>query len=216
MKMGTWRVVGLLAGLLAGWGSILSLPAQEGDAGAKIAKVECKKVKTPRYGESTDPRANGKAQEDWWRMTAEYSTSGGRGVGYDGRTTFHDEVTFEWNVLIPRRNGKSILMKRTVSYMDVQDRSPDHYADLYLRPGFISRNLGSGVRPADLLFYIQVKINGKTVYKYRNDREPNRWWESEPPRVLVKDELMTRGETPFASLDYDFYEQMKPAAAAAR
>lgn len=212
MNMGAWRWFGLLAGVLAGWAWAPSVAAQDGAETVKINKIECKKVKAPRYGETTDPRAGGKPQEDWWRITAEYSTAGGRGGSFDGRTSYHDEVTIDWSVLIPRRNAKEILLKRSVTYVDVQDRSSDHYADLYLRPGFIARYLSTSARTSDLIYRIQVKINGRTVTTYRSDRDNDRWWESEPPRVVVKDELMTRNETPFAPLDSDFYEQIKPAA----
>ncbi len=39
------------------------------------------------------------------------------------------------------------------------------------------------------------------------------WWDRFPP---IDGVLLNRAQTPFAFVDYDLYEQIKPAAAAAR
>lgn len=172
-------------------------------------KVAARALRTADYGASRTT-ASARPVEEWLQFLAEYKTTNGSGKDAKGDKGWQDEVVVEWAVLIRRKDDKDILLKRTVTYVDVEDKRGIHYADLYLRPAFFRRYC-KGVNPRDIHFRVQVKINGKTEDSYRSDKEEFRWWDWETPKVISKDsELLTRAETPFAPLDYDTYEHMVP------
>ena len=157
-----------------------------------------------------DPRAQ--AVNDWLVFLLEYQTQGGTGKSADGKPGWQDEVTVEWNILIPRKEGKDLLLRKKVTYVDVEDKKTLHLSDLYLRPAFFKRQM-KGVRPSEIKYYLLVKVNGQTEVKYRfPERDTSKWWEWEPPKVQMVDELQTRDQTPFASTDYDFFEAIKRSA----
>jgi len=213
-----WWKAGLLPVMLSLWllGTISGL-AQDmagggGSGKVSINKVDIIKLKTPAYsGAYSDPRA--RSTEDWLQFMLEYRTANGQGRGSDGKLGWQDEVTIEWNILIKRRDLKDLLLRRSVTYIDVEDKRTTHYADLYLRPGFIKRYC-KGLNKSEVSVFVQIKVNGQTEARYRSDRETGRWWTLEPPKIAVFDrEALSRAETPFAPLDYDQYEQEKPQLA---
>ena len=174
-----------------------------------IAKVDVKSIKSPTYGGAiSDTRA--RSPEDWWQLMLEYTTASG-----DGKPGWQDDLSVEWDVLIRRKNLKPILLRRTVAFVDVDDRKIPHYAAMYLRPGFIKRYC-KGVARRDIQIYVQVKVNGKTEDRKNlseNDMSDVRWWEWETPKVDLRDaELLPPDETPFAPLDYDHYEHAQKQA----
>lgn len=197
-----WRVVpAVLALALCALLPAGAWAAQASGNRAELKDIKFNVLRTPKYDVTTDPRA--KSENDWLQVQLEYETSGGR----DG---WIDEVTLEWAVQVSRP-GKNILLRKTVSYVDVADGA--HFADMYIRPGF-GRRYGENrkLSKGDLRVHVQVRVNGVKMESFRFPREKSdNWWEAEAPAVLVKDELLPRSETPFAPLDYDFYEHTKPA-----
>ncbi|NOY79747.1 MAG: hypothetical protein GXP31_01950 [Kiritimatiellaeota bacterium] len=160
--------------------------------------------KTPKFQDYSDPRAV--AKNYWMQIMVEYTAEGGR----DG---WIDEVTLEWHVLFGGR--RTILLRKTVSYIDVE--AGKHRAVVYLRPGFIRRFGKNGrIGKRDLRVLVAARVNGAlsdTIF-YPSGRVRTKWWELKPPRVMLRPgELMSRDETPFAPLDYDYYEQLKPRTA---
>ena len=189
-----------------------------GTPAATITRLDLGYVKSPTLA-VTMPAGKGMGGADsWLQMYALFSTQGGLGHDVDGKSTWHDEVTVEWAVMImPRSNnrtGKPILLRRSITYVDVDDSRREHCADMYLRPGFLKRCCGSTqLGRRDLKTYVRIKMNGQTVASLSSDpTDKTRWWEQEPPRVDVQEnELLTRDETPYAAVDYDRYEQVKRA-----
>ncbi len=198
-------------GMLA-WG--LPGAAQEGSRteAVRVIKLDTKRLRSPEFsGVTTDSRARSSTANEWIRLTIEFETRNGKNVSVDGRTTYQDEISVEWNILVPRRGDKDVLMHRTVTYLDVADRTGSHYIDMYLRPSFLNRYISKNVNPNDVKVFVQFKINGRTVDKFQSDSDRIRWWEKEPPQVTLMEEVFTRAETPFAPVDYDFYENAKAA-----
>ena len=195
-------------------GLVLALPvAAQTDAGkVRVSKIQAQKIRTPFYRADVDARAQ--ATGDWLVFLMEYQTQNGTGRSADGKPGWQDEVTVEWNILIPRKDGKDLLLRRKVAYVDVEDKKALHVADLYLRPAFFKRQM-KGVRPSEIKYYVLVKVNGQTEAKYRvPERDTGKWWEWEPPKVQIVDELLTRDQTPFAPVSYDFFEAVKPSTVA--
>jgi hypothetical protein len=194
--------------------------ASRGPVSATITKVDSAPVRSP--AQTVTSHAIDSSAPSWLQLTAKYTTKNGQGRDVDARSTWQEELTVEWYVLLtPRgRQGKPILMHRTVTYMDLDDKKREHYADLYIRPAFIKRYCGASFNgnSQEMKMYVQIKVGGQTLHKYTSDTvETAKWWEWEPPRVELRhEELLTRDETPFAAMDYDYYEHIKKAPSAGR
>jgi hypothetical protein len=179
---------------------------------ATISKLEPGYVASPSFGVQM-PAGKGMAtgNGEWLQMYTLYATQGGQGIDVDGHSTWHDEVTVEWFVMVAPRNAKKpILMHRSVTYVDVEDAKREHCSDVYIRPSFLKRYGGANrLGRRELKMYVRIKIGGQTVAIHSSDAtDKTRWWESE--RVESRDsELLIRSETPFAAVDYDRYEQVK-------
>ncbi len=208
-----WRRVvwGVALVLIGGMGWMADCLAQEGKSKVVIKQIVVDKRKTPSFnGAFSFPGA--RVYQDWIQILCEYQTTNGQGRGADGKLGWHDDVTIEWSVLLRRKDLKDILLHRSVTYVDVEDKRATHYADIYLRPGFVAR-YAKDVTPRDIYVYAQIKVNGQTEARKRLDRNDDaKWFDWETPKVIVNNnEILTRDETPFAPLDYDLYEQIKKA-----
>ena len=180
--------------------------AQRSRNGVKLEVPAFTPIKTPQFRMSpTDPRA--RSDGEWLQIMVDYKADGGK----DG---WIDELVLEWCVEISVKGGKDILLKRTVTYVDVEDG--ERHAVVYIRPGFVRRHAGNGKRfgKDDVKAYVVARVNGtkSDTVKYPQQGK-SQWWENQPPKVIaLNGELLTRLETPFADLDYDFYEHIKPAS----
>jgi len=208
--------IGVLAVLFCLAGVTVPSALAQGREKVAVKKVDVRRdLRTPDYnGVHADNRAS--PMDNWLACVLDYITMNGTGKDSEGKPGWQDEVTVEWSVLLRRKDAKPILMHRSVTYVDLDDRRPNHYADVYVRPGFIKRYVG-GIQKRDVLVCVQIKIAGRTeALWHERDTEYKdlKWWDWEPPKVEVRDEeLLTRDETPFAPLDYDFFEQVKPKSA---
>jgi len=173
-----------------------------GDRGrARIVDVKINWVMSPAYQDKSTPRA--KREDEWLQMMLEYETAG-------GDDKWIDELTFNWYVAVLPKEGKPILMERAVTYLDLEEG--DHYAAMYIRPGFVKRHSGSKrINSRSIAVHVEAKLGEKEVkFDYMKGKFPKNWWQSKEPHVVFKaGELLTRLETPFAPLDYDFYEHIK-------
>lgn len=183
-----------------------SARAQRGKNRVKLDDPKFNYLKTPQFRITpTDSRA--RADGEWFQIILDYEAEGGK----DG---WIDEVVLEWHVELNLKGSKDILLKRAVTYLDIEDGK--RHAVIYMRPGFMRRYAGNGRRFAkdEVKAYIVARVNGtkSDSVKYPSQGK-SKWWEDEPPKVMaLKGELFTRVETPFAPLDYDFYEHIKPAS----
>ncbi len=217
MKKITWTMAVVCAALTCGafmlWQSEVRAQAASGPK-AVITKVETQSIRSPQNG-SVQGKGEGQSTNQWIQSTALYSTSGGAGRGFDARSSWQDELTVEWFVLLDPspRKVKPILLRKTVTYVDVDDDKREHCADVYMRPSFIKRFCGkmfSATR--DMKVYVRIKAGGQTLATETSDKATlaSKWWEAEPPRVDLRDaDLMTRDETPYAAMEYDKFEQIK-------
>ncbi|MFA4943593.1 MAG: hypothetical protein WC789_02700 [Lentisphaeria bacterium] len=186
-----------------------------GIAGFQIRKTDSRRIRPPDI-KATDGRARNRA--DWWLLQVEYDTAGGRTTP-GSRSTWQDEITLDLTILAPApvKGARGILMKRSVTYIDVEDRSEPHVADFYIRPGFLERHL-KNVSYRDVQFYVELKAKDRLVARHDSaNGRAGQWWIVDERRVApFNEELLTRDQTPFAPYDYDFYEQIKPGPAGGR
>ena len=166
----------------------------------KLDKLHFNSRRTPLYQATSSSQAT--AKYNWMQIMLDYTA-------YGGRNGWIDEVTLEWHVLFQGR--RTLLFHKTVSYIDIE--SGKHHAVVYLRPAIIRRyGRNKQINNRDLRVYVLARVNGAAsgYLLYPRERLRAKWWETKPPRVMLRPgELRSRDETPFAPLDYDFYEQLK-------
>ena len=95
-----------------------------------------------------------------------------------------------------------IMFRSTVTYVNVAKGK--HLSDMFLHPSTLAR-LGRVEQVA-----VVVKVKGAVVATESTAKTPN-WWDRFSP---VEGVLLNRAQTPFAFIEYDLYEQIKPASAA--
>lgn len=181
--------------------------AQQAQEQEVVTRAEVKKLRvlyreTPRFADEDSGIDN---QRDWLRVLVEYETA----VSAGGYT---DELKLAWSLAIITAEDAPVVMKREITYLDVP--AGEHYAVVYVRPGFLERYYGNdSVRQKDLKVYLEIRNKGKVVrpFHYPEERPAQLWWTLAEPRIRRMDgELLTRLETPFKSLEYDAYEYIKP------
>lgn len=175
----------------------------------RIGDLDIEHKDSPEFQTVSNPRAT--REYKWCQITIEYEAKG-------GKRGWLDEVELEWHVIVsPKSSSKPFLLKRSVTYLDVEtSKRGSHHAVIYIRPAFIRRYYGAErISKNDIGVSVRAKVNGEKSDVYRESKSKSlrgNWWEAREPRVYVRDdELLTRDETPFASLDYDFYEHLKPS-----
>ena len=168
----------------------------------RIDDLELDQPLSPKYQDSTNSAA--KRDQEWLEITLAYETRG-------GKKGWVDELTIEWAVAIIPRTGKPLLLKHTETYLDVQQG--EHHATVYVRPNIVERYCGAKrAKKSQVAVYVQVKAGNSEPVKrhFTKTRVPEGWWNSKAPNVVTRDdELLSKAETPFAPLDYDFYEHLR-------
>ena len=172
----------------------------------RIIDIKLNYRKSPLFQDVSVPGA--KREYEWLQIILEYETAGGKdGVDND---RWVDELTLDWYVVFirGRRAKKPVLMTTTVTYVDVVEGT--HHAVIYVRPRFIQRYTGrKRVSKSDIGVHVEAKIGESAAeYDYVRGKFPDKWWESK--KVLLKPgEVLNRLETPFAPLDYDYFQHIK-------
>ena len=198
------RVIGfaLLALLVGSVGASAQMaapagvPAAPGAGGSdiiKIRKMTPVKEKTPVFRTAVASQASAK-QPDWWHVVVEFETA----------PDWIDELEFTYYAYIEDQSNKGapVMYRGTVTYVNVARGR--HLSDMFLHPNTIAR-MGLVKQIA-----VVVKAKGAVVATDSTAQRPN-WWDGFPP---VDGVLLNRSQTPFAFVDYDLYEAIKPAGAA--
>jgi hypothetical protein len=159
----------------------------------RIRKMTPITEKTPVFRTAAPGQASAR-QPDWWRVMVEYETA----------PDWIDELEFTYYVYMKDQSNKGaeVMFSATVSYVNVAKGR--HVSDMFLQPNVLTR-LGRVEQVA-----VVVKAKGAVVATESTAKTPN-WWDRFSP---VSGVLLNRSQTPFAYIDYDLYEAIKPATAA--
>ena len=170
-------------------------PAAAGGAGdiLRIRKMTPVKEKTPVFRTATASSTSAR-QPDWWRVIVDFETA----------PDWIDELEFTYYAYIEDQSNKGapVMFRGTVTYVNVAKGK--HISDMFLHPNTIAR-LGLVKQIA-----VVVKARGAVVAMESTAAKPN-WWDGFSP---VDGVLISRAQTPFAFVDYDMYEAIKPATVA--
>ncbi|NCA82346.1 MAG: hypothetical protein EOM72_06320 [Opitutae bacterium] len=187
--------VAMVAVLLGtAWGAVAQQPVPgAGSEILRIRKMTPVKEKTPVFRTAAPGQASAR-QPDWWRVVVEFETA----------PEWIDELEFTYYAYIEDQSNKGapVMFRGTVTYVNVSKGR--HQSDMFLHPNTIAR-LGLVKQIA-----VVVKARGAVVATESTATKPN-WWDGFSP---VDGVLINRSQTPFAYIDYDLYEAIKPAAAA--
>lgn len=168
----------------------------------EIEAIEFDEVRTPRYYRQSSHRKADSPQREWFQIGVKYKAHG-------GNDEWIDEVTFQWHVEI-QRPGQSLLLIRSATYIDVEEGT--HRAVVFIRPRFIERYTGRRkLGRNEVRVMVRAFTNGEltSYYHYPPGRPSWEWWNSTNSERKDR-ELMLRHETPFAPLDWEFYQVLKP------
>lgn len=183
----------------------LAATAEDKDIRVRVSnvKVDLKTVRTPIFQSTSNPQAQ--SEYEWLQVYVEYETAG-------GRRGWADEITIQWSLLVrPPNIAKPILLQESATYVDVADGK--HHAVMYVRPGFMLRYCDTkSPNKSHYAAYAEISSEGKNLAReeYSRSAQPKNWWNAKEPAVrLIEGELLAPDDTPFAALDYDFYEHPK-------
>ena len=196
-KVGFGAVLFVALGLAAG--TALAQTASAAGGGSDVLRIRkmapVPGTKTPVFRTATASQASAK-QPDWWRWMVEFETA----------PDWIDELEFTYYVYMKDQSNKGaeMMFRGTVTYVNVAKGR--HYSDMFLHPSTLAR-MGRVEQVA-----VVVKAKGAVVATESTAQTAN-WWDRFAP---IDGVLLNRAQTPFAFVDYDLYEQIKPAAAAAR
>ncbi|HMO50490.1 MAG TPA: hypothetical protein PKE26_01425 [Kiritimatiellia bacterium] len=156
-----------------------------------IRKVDGGKAPTPVF-QVRGSQSQGRSK-DWFRVFVEY----------DSEPDWIDELSFTFYVLV---RGKSkdappvTLFKGETAYIHIPS-GKRHQADMYLHPNIIAR-FGDVAQVA-----VEVREGGRVLARTGKPEPTEAWWERITPVAGV---LLDRGQTPFALVDIDDQEIIKP------
>jgi len=128
-------------------------------------------------------------------------------VNFQSNVDWTDELTFNYFILL---SGQCLT--GSVTHIDIP-AGRDLYSVMYVSPRTIARILnGQPLTGADIQDVgIQIVSKGQVLvtksYKARGEQQ---WWQNLPQ---VTGKVLNKNETPFASLIWDRYEQIKAPAA---
>jgi hypothetical protein len=175
----------------------------------KFDKFDFNNPRTPEYKDRSHPQA--KVTGQWFQIYTQYTAQGG-----GGRDGWLDELELRWSVLIRTNEGLYILLQTKAAYVDIESDGTRRNAVVYVRPAFLRRHCGKdrGVGRGNVWVHVEAVVDGQVVgsEEYAPTSPPAaNWWQAKESRQvkLMDGALLTREQTPFAPLDYDFYEHLK-------
>lgn len=161
-------------------------------------------IRTPRF--KTSVPETSKRPAEWARIS----------VVYDTAPDWVDELTFRYYVLCSKtEKGKTrySFYRETIRYGDIE-KGREHVSALFIHPSAVKR-YGPPVAAA-----VEISLDGQVVAvdsdvdQGMSSRLPPDWWTNstvlESKEVTARDGyLLTRQNTPFASINVDDYEAIK-------
>lgn len=131
-----------------------------------------------------------------------------------GKFEFVDELEVYVLALLDRKPRSAQVFEQSFLFKDVEGGTK-HNAKFYLPPTFFRKHLESTrVDVNKVSVYVELRIDKKPIHREvivnTQTGMPKDWFQQLRGATPVKDEILPKSKTPFASLDYDFYMYEKP------
>ena len=174
----------------------------QGKVDGKISKIDLRDQKTPVFSESQQGSKGGGNR--WCRIDVEFETKG---------RSWISEVEARWIVMVNTDAlSKPASMSLNVTYTDVKEGKRNICA--YISPKFFERYMRGGrIDSSRINVYVEIYANGQRIARneYKGNRKvADNWYKMTDSMQSVSNALMPKYKTPFAFLDYDYYECEKP------
>lgn len=165
---------------------------------ARITQFQVKLERTPKYADSKES-----SKRNWARFTVRYDITG---------VSWVNELEIKWTVLTLDESKKPIVLQQSVIYEDVEE-GRNHFGCVYLKPSFSKRYQGkASLDTTSYSVYIELLVNGTRVASHEDKKHgslPRNWYRQADNARTLPGQLLPKSKTPFAPLDYDFYEHEK-------
>ncbi|MBR0460114.1 MAG: hypothetical protein IJJ26_12830 [Victivallales bacterium] len=168
---------------------------------AKIASLKITDQKTPLFNAAKEGSKGSK--DHWGKIELKFSTS--------SKGDWVDEIQVRWLVLVyPDTSKTPIGLSINTTYVDINEGN--HTVAVYIRPKFFERYFKSGrlVKTA-VAAYAEIVYGGQRLdnAEQKCAQAPKDWFKMADQMKQVKGALLPRSKTPFAVIDYDYYEDEK-------
>lgn len=173
----------------------------QGKVDGKINRIELRDQKTPVFSDGQHGSRGGGSR--WCRIDVEFETKG---------RSWLNEVEARWLVMLNTDSlSKPASLSLNMTYTDVKEGKC--YLCAYISPKFFDRYMRGGrIDPSRINVYVELYANGQRIARndYRGNRKiPDNWYKMTDSMQSLSDYLLPKYKTPFASLDYDYYEYEK-------
>lgn len=201
MKRWTWMTIVGAASVAITWAAVVPPPPQPvGASGLTKNAVALKKLDilpkqlTPTYQVTPTPPAS-KTPRYWFQMT----------LHFDTHMEWTDDLDFRCYVLLKPKvataGAKPMLLRGDVTLVNVAKGK--HKCDFFVHPSTLLR-----YGDVDSVAVV-VSKSEQVIGMLSQPQSTKRWWEDFQP---VPNMVLRRGDTPWALLNYDDFEQVKETA----
>ena len=185
--------------------AFLNLGYAQNSKSLVIQNIQGNTVPTPQYG----VRAKGEGtsnvgRKDWYEVKVEYATA----------PKWMDQLVLTFFVLMKSSEGKAKaaavkpfhLLRQEVVYAHIPKGS--HKATVYIHPHMFKRyGKVEGIAVAARSGGVVLEVASRP--KVQANQSP--WWERQNPKMdIVDGMLLKRSQTPFAFVNPDDYEMVRP------
>lgn len=186
--------------------ALVSIPSAFGQA----VKVQGDK---PAFEDLQSPEFSGGKQKsfkpgDWLEMEAKLKVS----LSPEPPSKTCEKLTVKWYIAVknPDKPGTFLLLTKSVDHVNIP-LDQDVYCSSYLSPASIKRLTGSdkGGKNAVQFVGYEVLINGEKKVE-ETDKGKQGWWNAASDKISRSESvpLLTKAETPFASMWWDRYAEV--------
>lgn len=160
----------------------------------RVRRVEGTMVRAPQYQVTGGTRTT--RQSQWLQVRTEFETA----------PEWIDEMTFTYYIVLrnrrpPEGEAEFNLFRGEVTYVNIA-RTRTGQSTVFLHPSTVAR-YGDVERVG-----VVISSQGRVLAMASNPASDQRWWEQLPPRAGF---VLTRMQTPWAMVNFDDYEAVKPA-----
>jgi len=168
--------------------------AQQATDVLRIRRIEGNTSRAPQYQVTGGTRTT--RQSPWLEVRTEFEVA----------PEWLDEVTFTYYIVLRNRRPREgeaeyNLFRGENTYVNVA-RTRTGQSSVYLHPSTLQR-YGDLERVG-----VVVSSQGRVLGMASNPSSEQRWWEQLPPRAGF---VLNRMQTPWAMVNFDDYEAMKPS-----
>ena len=166
---------------------------------ARIDKIRLTSEKTPYFSSSGHS-----SQGNWLAINVDFSTK----VAGE----WLNDLDVRFVVLMELENGRFVYMDKAITYVDVQN-GRQHHVVAYVKPAFFERYMKSSRPDANRIsVHVELIVGGRRVAsedRNANVKIPKDWYRNLSKLRDMSGELRAKSTTPFAPLDFDYYEEEK-------